>query len=506
MSRISRLKSQSKNLQKQINQIQLDMNNRLRNYQRSTDARIKQLNSQMKEALAKHDAETESRYYKLLNNFQRDIVSNHNKEMNKLIKEYNALKKQLHEVNKELEEESNKIKKEINDIKQDIENERKNNQKTSNENISSLLKIYNKVAELPHETFFPNKFNTYENYIISAKELHLKHMYNSSVALASSGKVMLELFQCDIENKSEEWKIAFINYCNQAELVKKLISSSENRMYKYSDFNYNLTDEKQFDYWSNREYSGIVLKLKQHLDLINDIKKQGIENYIKSTDNPISIDEFEMRINELSYIMHQYNKICEFSLINIQSFHTRTIMKDIIINCMEDSYNLFVSDEYFDSSANGNQNYDDYKYMYRNYIEKEAYSVRNPDYRERYVIKMRNDGADIYNFYIVPESVNTVVNALNTFNINLINTVYYEVVPKQVGTDSALDNIYDEIQNIINGIFLTSSIKNYQFVPVRDISDREKLSRARVKFSSELSDDEKVIIRNNNMTWQTESQ
>lgn len=507
MSKMSTLQKRSKELQSQMNSLRSDMNNRLDNYQRNTNERIQQLSRQMEQVIAAHDSATENRYYKLLNDFQRDVIASHNREMNNLTKKYNELKKELATVTHELETESRKIKDELEKIKRDIEDERKNNQNTSAESIRSLINTYNTVEKLPHETFFPNKFSTYQNYIISSKDLHNQCMYNSSVALAGSGKIMLELFQCDIENKSEEWNIAFLNYCNQAEIAKQIICSSKNRIYEYNSFSYDITDDKLFDYWSNREYSNVISKLQSHINLIDEIKRQGIQDYIKNTDNPISLDEFERRINELSYIIYQYNKICEFSLRNIHTFHMRTMIKDIIIECMENSYNLYVADEYSDNSTNGNHNYDDYKYVYEKYIKEENYkSVNNPDYRERYVIKMMSSGSDEYDFYIVPESLDIAVNNLNNFNINLRNTIYYQVIPNQTGTASALNNIYDEINKIIDNRLSAKAIRNYVFIPVKTASDKEKMSMTRVHFSSELSDDEKIIIKNNNMTWHTESQ
>lgn len=501
MSRKSELRKKADRLQNELNQVRSAMNLRLDEYQRDTDSRIAQLNRNMQNALRQHDKETENRYYKLLNDFQRDIVAGHNREMNALKKQYSNLQNELAEVTRELEEENRKIKNEISQLKNDIETEKRNNMHTSSESIRNLTKTYREVEKLPHEAFFPNKFSTYENYIISTRELHEKGMYNASVSLADSGRTMLELFRCDIENKSEEWKTAFANYCSQVEFTRKYIYSADDRKRKFENCSYDFSEEKIFDYWSMREYAKLIRKLQSHIDFISEIKKQGIENYIKN--DPISIDEIEMRINELSYMIHQYNKISEFAFCNAHYFYIRTLMTDMIIDYMENAYNLFVSDDYADSASNGAHNHEDYRYMYEKFIRKDGYSVRNPDYRERYVIKMKNNNSDSYNFYIVPENLNMNLNSFSSFSTGIKNVIYYQVSAANSGTSTAIDEIYNEINREIEKLFSEEKFGNYEFIPVRSYSDKNKLSDARLHFSSELSNEEKRVINNNNMTWQS---
>jgi hypothetical protein len=138
--------------------------------------------------------------------------------------------------------------------------------------------------------------------------------------------------------------------------------------------------------------------------------------------------------------------------------------------------------------------------MYDKYIKNERFdSVIYPDYRERYVLNISNDVGTSIRIYIYPNMFFT--DGQGIFNFNMKNSIFIEFHSDSLGAESSINELWEELKEGIENRLKNSGISNFDLNRVANSADKENMQRIEVNFSSELSDDEKINIRNRNMAW-----
>lgn len=334
-------------LLKRIEQLRRENRRELDKQQRIYETNLKRLEKKMLLKSQKEREEIEKEYKRQMHEYERFIrgeIKNLDRqlqnEIRKKNKEIQTLKNRMKAIEKALQDD-------IQDLKKNLQDDLDRKKKIARNYEVEFKQVLKGFDILPHLKFTPQKLDTISSIQNNMDTLDASEMYEAKAAIAISGTSSLHRLEIEVEECAGIWKreyalykqyVSYL-YCTiqhhlalwQADFSKKYEEKGVNDDFYqdvFDDNQWNLI--KEIDYWAFGKYRCHFEKLKEEMELIQEIESVSIDKYLLD-ETSIALNTVSQKNDDLHDILEKLSAIFNKAMDNQQKYKERQkMMKNIL--------------------------------------------------------------------------------------------------------------------------------------------------------------------------------
>lgn len=284
MATVEQLNRQIKQLQDEMRYLKAEDEKFRRRMKAEMEEQTRRYELEFKETLRRQKNETEQLYMQRIRTFQEEMLRESDRKYRELEQCAKEIEMKQRKKIDELSAYNEELCKLLKDIKHNVEER----------DACHLLNVQNALRELeecrketdttPHEFFFKGEFDIIDSHATDIEGIIENQMYEAAMADANSVMLEFELLQVKVEQAFQEWLSAFEDYCRLVRQMEQRIRLLEKQTIHTAAGKFCMTIS-ELEYWSSHTYLAFKEKISKALKTIEDIEKNGIISYLKSTEN-----------------------------------------------------------------------------------------------------------------------------------------------------------------------------------------------------------------------------
>lgn len=428
-SKIQQLRSRVRELEGLISAQEQSSNRRIQQIQQEQKTEIEAIKRRVAEDVRRNQANSEA----MIERFQEEMVSLHNRTINKLRDEYNLLEKKVEAYRREYESCITQLKSELEALKKSLEKSQQAEATNAEIEIERLEKEKQATEDVPHDFFCKGKYDIYVNELDEAKALKKCGMFQAAIAVAISAQISLQILRNDVKRGLGTWNEIYMRYKH---VVESVFHQLETKEYRPKIANCALYDDLLLDFWTEGEFIKKLTEVKVHMETIKTIDEEGPVKYLKK--NRSTTKEQLVKDTDRMLIMPKEQNI-------MYSFAKSALEKSVERFCF-----LQELSDYYCETQNFEEEFLSFESAicskiddsFRTGLKWAGMSVDSiEDIREACHLKLVHAGAEYY-FSIYPHKKKTYVENVLVWHFR------NQTRANQMGTDAEKNEILLVIQNI----------------------------------------------------------
>ena len=271
--RIHELQTQIESLQHQNENFQNDMSRRM-------NERFKALKAEYDRALARQKNETDELYAARIRTFQEKTVKEMRQQYRLLERESARISKMQTEKIAELSECNEELRLVLQRMKAHSEEADRGHRMYADSLMEQLKECRNDVSATPHEFFYKGEFEIIDSHAEQIQDEIEQEMYQAASADASSVMMEFDLLKTKVEQALHEWMQAFRDYAGIVRGISERIELLESHPIRTATGTFTM-NPYELNFWSSGTYLPYKQKIREAVQMIEEVKKEGAADYLK---------------------------------------------------------------------------------------------------------------------------------------------------------------------------------------------------------------------------------
>ncbi|MBR1897884.1 MAG: hypothetical protein IJ825_03280 [Oscillospiraceae bacterium] len=229
----------------------------------------------------------------------------HDKEITRLKREYKALEAKQRDLEHRLNQAHDELAEELAALQKQQQADLNRNARAAEQAAGELENVLKRAQKLPVESFYPHKLGIYRAAARRCEEMMRERMYAAAVCVAQGASLGTENVICDTNRKVREMEVIFERYAAQVDAVSELLASGcVHQMTDAQGMVLYDVDDNGLDYWSDGCYAGFLRMLGEHRSLVEEVRRQGLAEWLRGSDAPQHLREMQERLQMLPDYLH----------------------------------------------------------------------------------------------------------------------------------------------------------------------------------------------------------